>query len=214
MTLQLSHIGEPLVAAMLSMLCRRGKAQSIRCAVTGRHLLDDLDARELEFHADRAKLQVVHDGQRFDCDGAQKVDVLAAGADKAIAIELKLGVTRLSTSEFSARFSQPCTMSKHSRPKINGSMIAVLERSTPFEMSKIFARIEDRQWTVAEAWWLVVRKRVFDRWEGDWPVRTARIALFESLAEAYGDQSDFDDLVHSIVGTGFFSRWEIAPAHS
>ena len=185
------------------------------CAISGRSLADDVresNLREpLAFRADDTML-VIHNGDiAYACDGEQTVDVLCTGGEHAIAFEAKLGETRMGAREFKSRFCIGCEKSKHSDSRLRGSMVAVLERSLPFEGSRLVAHMDDSQWNVAKNWWLVVRQSVLDRWRNsnDIPVASARILVFDSLAAIYGSRQQFDQLVQRMVGADFAGRWGI-----
>lgn len=216
MPIQLSHIGEDLIAAMLDSLANRGVLSRVTCAISGRSLADDIRegglAEPIAFRADDAML-VIHVGDiAYACDGKQTVDVLCTGGEHAIAVEAKLGETRMGTAEFRKRFCLHCQKSKHSDSRLSGRMVAVLERSLPFEgLSRLVAQVDDAQWTLAEPWWLVVRQSVLDKWRksNDFPVTSARILVFDALAKLYGSRQEFDQLVQRVVGANFAGRWGI-----
>jgi hypothetical protein len=151
------------------------------------------------------------DDTEYACDGAQKVDVLCTGNGNAIAIESKLGETRMTPAAFRKRFCDCCAPSKHSSPRVNGSMVAVLERNLPFEDTTLVAKIDGTRWTVAKPWWLVVRQSVFNGWQdpAQLPIKSGRILLFDSLARIYGSRRQFDQMVQRVVGVDFAGRWEI-----
>lgn len=216
MPIELSHIGEDLIAEMLRSLAKRQELSRVVCAVSGRSLADDiLEAglgEVLGFRADDAFLAVHNGALAYSCDGEQKVDVLCTGGDRAIAFEAKLGETCMASSVFRKRFCVRCEKSNHSDSRLRGSMVAVLERSLPFDgESNLVARVEDAQWTLAQPWWLVVRQSVLDKWRraNDIPVASARILVFDSLAETYGSRRQFDELVQRVVGSDFAGRWRI-----
>lgn len=216
MPIEISHIGEDLIAEMLCSLAQRQELNRLVCAVSGRSLAEDIRdlglGKSLTFRAEDASL-VVHDGTlAYACDGEQKVDVLCTGGDRAIAFEAKLGETRMASTEFRKRFCTRCEKSKHSDSRLSGSMIAVLERSLPFDGAPtLVAEVEEVRWTVAQPWWLVVRQSIVNKWRkaDDIPVKSARILVFDSLAQAYGSRQQFDQMVHRVVGSDFAGRWRI-----
>jgi len=219
--IELSHIGEDLITEMLRSLAKRQELCRVVCAVSARSLGDDIRelglGESLDFRADAAFL-IVHKGDLgYACDGEQKVDVLCTGSGHAIAFEAKLGETRMGSSDFRKRFCVPCVESKHCDPRLSGSMVAVLERSLPFHGTpKLVAQAAGAQWTLARPWWLVVRRNVFDRWRktDDIPVASARILVFDSLAQTYGSRQQFDQLVQRVVGSDFAGRWRISLGES
>ena len=89
-------------------------------------------------------------------------------------------------------------------------MIAVLERSLPFEGTcGLVARIGLERWEVARQWWLVLRQPVLERWRaaGNFPVASARFLTFDSLVRLYGPEHEFDRLVRRVIGSDFHRRW-------
>lgn len=214
MPIALSHIGEDLIAEMLSSLAQRQQLNQVVCAVSQSSLADDIKnaglGQPLSFRAEDATLVVQADDSEYACDGEQKVDVLCAGGCNAIALEAKLGETRMASAEFRKRFCTCCVESKHSDKRLRGSMIAVLERSLPFTGTPtLTAKADGKQWNLAGAWWLVIRQSVFDKWQKaeDIPVKSARILVFDRLAEVYGSRQQFDQMVQRVVGSDFARRW-------
>jgi hypothetical protein len=217
MPIELSHLGEDLIAEILRSLAKRRDLGQVMCAVTGQSLEQDVRDFGLgdlvNFRADDALLTVHNCTRAYDCDGEQKVDVLCTGNGRAIAFEAKLGYTRLGSADFRKRFCTPCVVSAHSNLRVSGSMVSVLERSLPFDGGvELIAHVAAAQWTIARPWWLVLRQKVLDRWRSNngVPVTAARLLSFESLAEVYGSQREFDQLVRRVVGGDFFERWKIS----
>lgn len=216
MPIELSHIGEDLIAEMLRSLANRQELDRLVCAVSERSLADDIRevglGETLGFRADDTSLVVVNGTLSYACDGEQKVDVLCTGVERAIAFESKLGEKLMASPKFRERFCRPCEQSEHSDSRLSGSMIAVLERSLPFEgESMLVARVGDAQWTLAQPWWLVVRQGVIDKWNKakDIPVTSARILAFDALAQVYGTRHQFDQMVQRVVGSDFAARWKV-----
>src|SRR5438093_9186753 len=100
MSIKLSHVGEVLIAEMLTQSALRRQLNQFRCAVIGVSLADDIQNQGLDlparFIADEASLSLRCGGNTYSCDGAQTVVVLCAGQnDCVIALVAKLGVSRL-----------------------------------------------------------------------------------------------------------------------
>lgn len=217
MPIELSHIGEDLIAEMLRSIAARNQLSQVACARSGVTLDQDIQSANLQggytFTAEDASVVVMHAAGKCSCDGEQKVDVLCAGAGNAIAIEAKLGEARMSANEFKKRFCQDCEQSSHSDSRLRGSMIAVLERNLPFQGNvALIAERNQTQYTVAKNWWLVLRKAVLEKWQkaNDFPVsESARILTFDALAKAYGSRQQFDQMVQRVVGADFAGRWMI-----
>lgn len=215
MPIELTHIGEDLIAEMLNSLAQRQQLPRVACAISARSLADDIRdsglGEPIVFQADDAMLAVRNAACEYACDGEQTVDVLCGGAASAIAFESKLGETRMSSSEFRKRFCGQCKTS-HSESRLSGSMVAVLDRNLPFDgESDLIASVDDRQWTLVGPWWLVVRQSVVDKWRKakDIPVTSARILSFDALAQIYGSRQQFDQLVQRVVGSDFAGRWRV-----
>ncbi len=209
MTIALSHLGEPLIAEMLSSLSERSLLGQVRCAATGVTLAEDLGGERATFLPDQALLRLEAEGLAIACDGAQTVDILCIGQDRAVAMEAKLGDTRLSKVAFRNRFCGLCGVSGHRQPRLTGSMTAVLDGLLPFAASRI-AFTQDQAWELPEHWWLVVRERIWINWRQSSPVRFARILPFDRLAQLYGNQVDFDQLVQRVVGNEFSAHWDLS----
>jgi len=214
---ELTHIGEDLVAAMLDSLSQRQALGRVVCEVSGRTLAQDILESGLgstiSFFANDADLFVQTGERVYSCDGEQTVDVLCSGDKLAIAFEAKLGLERMGSAEFHRRFCIPCEPSKHADDRISGSMVAVLERSLPFGGScDLLAQIGNAQWQLTPGWWLVLRRPIVERWRktGNFPVEFARIISIEALVHLYGSRQLFDQLVQRVVGSDFAGRWGIA----
>ena len=144
--------------------------------------------------------------------------MLCAGTGQAIAFESKLGEKRMTPSEFRKRFCKPCTVSaKHRNSRLNGSMVAVLERNFDAklsfgETSALIAHVDKEEWTVASNWWLVIRESIAKKWlkSSNPPAKSARILIFDSLVRSYGNEMEFNELVQRVVGSDFASRWKIS----
>lgn len=215
MPIKLSHIGEDLIAEMLDSLAKRQELSRVTCVISGQSLTDDIRDGNLGdtigFRPDDATLTVQNGGLAYACDGEQTVDVLCTGGHRAIAFEAKLGETRMGSSVFRKRFCVRCEKS-HSDSRIRGSMIAVLERSLPFDGTlNLVANVKDAHWTLATPWWLVVRQNIVDKWQKakDIPVPSARILVFDTLVQTYGSRQQFDHLVQRVIGSDFAGRWGI-----
>lgn len=157
-SLKLHHIGESLVSAILQDLADKGKLRNIGEALASSGL-----SGPLKFTPDKAYLLLECDAEQYRCDGAQKADILCTGSgDKAVALELKLGFTRMSATAFEDRFLKPISRSGHADQRIKGSLAALLDRRIEGkpEDIKIQASIGIQRWEVAEPWWLVVRRSV------------------------------------------------------
>ena len=209
MTIKLTHLGEPLIAEILSSLTKRGELARVRCAKSGTRLVDDLKSAVPQFLPDEAVLRIESAGRTFYCDGAQTVDILCAGEGLAVAMEAKLGDTRMTLGAFRARFCGKCRISRHGTPKLNGSMVAVLDGYIPFTRGRTVAAAEAKTWPLSKIWWLVVRRSVYEKWDGKLPTRRARVLVFDDLVRLYGDRHEFDALVRRVIGGKFAANWSL-----
>jgi hypothetical protein len=217
--LQPFHIGEELIARMLTDIASRDLLGDVHCELTGRTLLLDfadcglLDGFEL--HTDSASLRIDTTEGDFECDGAQTVDILCTGERRALAIEAKLGDARLGPNDFRQRFCVPCEVSRHKDRRLRGNMIAVLERSFADECptsTGITCTANGSSWPLSVAWWLFLRRPVILQWKRfTWEgvlSNAARIGEFDRLVEIYG-RDRFDALVRDVVGQDFAQRWRL-----
>jgi hypothetical protein len=226
MSIKLTHIGEILIAEMLNAIAQNHQRLArLRCAITGRCLAEDINdfhlGETLDFRAEAAQVIVKDGDQEYACDGEQKVDVICTGfGSKAIAFEAKLGESRMAPAEFRKRFCVPCVKSTHSDARLSGSMIAVLQRDIEFGgLPTLVAKIDKQEFTLLRPWWLVLRQSVIEKWVKaknipvikveNKPDDSARVLSFESLAQIYGSEQEFDSLVKRLVGSDFADRWGI-----
>jgi hypothetical protein len=72
----------------------------------------------LKFSADEASVTVHTEDCEYACDGEQTVDILCRGGEQALAIEAKLGETRMKPAEFKASFCLPREISRHSDSRL------------------------------------------------------------------------------------------------
>jgi hypothetical protein len=211
--LKLHHIGEPLVAAMLQKIEAAGRLSNLVCPRTHVSVEDSISIGSLQrpfaFLPERASLSVSTESGRYICDGAQKVDVLCAGGERAIALELKLGEERLRANEFESRFMEDCATS-HGESRLKGKMVSVLERRFPWPgEATLRASAGTENWKVVKPWWLVVRKSVWDRWRKSNPpnLSNGRILVLEEVVRELGGETAFNGLVRDLVCDNFFSVW-------
>src|SRR5262249_4521734 len=163
--LELTHIGEPIVAEMLKSVTDRGLLHTLRCQVTQASLADDIGTVKPAFITDEARLEIKVGERVYSCDGAQTVDVLCAGAERGVAMEAKLGDTLMAFDAFEKRFCGPCQISRHSDNRLKGTIISLLERRLPFLDARLVATVGEHSWPLYGSWWLVVRAQVWKRWK-------------------------------------------------
>ena len=219
--LKLPHIGEQLLCALLTDLAKRATLGALSCVrhddCTVESITTSAGIGSLHSFVPNAKLRPAQiEGDTYLFDGAHEVDVLCVSSTgQALPLEAKLGVDRLSASEFSKRFLKPPEFSRHSSPRVTGSMVAILDRDPMSRLGaiRLYAAVDDAP-QLSPSWGLVVRAGTWKRWRnaGEPPLRaSAHVFVLETLVSAYGGPSDFDALVARIIGGGFFEAWELGP---
>ncbi len=112
-----------------------------------------------------------HHGYIFD--GASRVDVvLWIRPNLAVALELKLGATRLTKTRIEDEFLQDCRTS-HSDQRIAGNMMAILDRrfGNVASANGLSVELENDVVPLSRDWFVITRQSVLDRWVGaDRPV--------------------------------------------
>ena len=193
--IKLSHIGEPLLAEMIT------RSAAVR--------------ERLNLHPD---INAVPEVQLASCgcygfDGAHKVDValFSPNTTGCMAIEAKLGLDRLGGRTFASRFLEGCGLS-HNNTRIKGNMISILERRFPSVCcdKEILLRHMGVEFKLSEKWILIIRQQVLDRWRRTGHPQLSEactVVSFESLVSAYGGRSEFNNLVGSLVSMDYFSEW-------
>jgi hypothetical protein len=150
-------------------------------------------------------------GNVWALDGMHRVDVLATGtSDVGVAFEVKLGLDRLTPSEVWRRFQKKCSLSTHKTPRLNGSMVAILERRFPFDHERVTCGTSPAV-ELARDWWLIVRDKVWRR-SGQQlanQLTEGKIIIFEDLVDFLGGEKVFDSLVLELVGSGFYREWNL-----
>lgn len=210
-SLKLHHVGESIVSEMLQDLADKGNLGDLGEALASSGL-----SGPLKFTPDRAYLLLEWNAEQYTCDGAQKADILCVGSgDKAVALELKLGLTRMSATAFEDRFLKPISQSGHADKRVKGSLAALLDRRVEdkAEGIRIQAFIGSQRWEVAETWWLVVRRSVWQRWaETRMPnLRHGRILILDDLVQNFGGKEDFNSLVRELVCADYYDLWKFRP---
>jgi hypothetical protein len=208
------HIGELIVCAILKRAADRlggfypRKAdQSLGEALAAAGLTEPFS-----FHSEVPAVRVEDAcGNIWALDGMHRVDVLATGTSGiGVAFELKLGLDRLTPAEIKKRFQKKCSLSTHKTPRLNGSMIAVLERRFEFEHQRVTCGTSPAV-ELARDWWLIVRKEVWQRSgeQLDDQLTRGRVLILEDLVHFFGGEAVFDSLVLELVGSGFYRQWNL-----
>lgn len=223
--LRLEHLGEPLVAALLTRISASPGLSSVpilRPPAAGSTVpaarstlataLVGLSP-PLAFLPDAQLDPVSLDGKEHRLDGKSRVDlaILDAGG-AAVLVELKLGVSRLASAAFAKRFLCPCTKT-HSAQRLSGKMCAILDGRFPATSTPpaLAVRHDGSRFVARPGWGLVVRNATRAAWAArGWPPfeRCAFVATLEDLAAAAGGPAVFDALVAELVGTeSFAAAW-------
>lgn len=197
--IQLSHIGEGLLARMLS------DSVSVRNTLFGH-----LPSSKPTIFVPELRLNNCG-GLAFD--GVHKIDVAALCLATGICypIEAKLGFDRLGKNEFEKRFLIECETS-HKNTRVKGSMISILERKLPQACRghNLTVTWQDREFTVSPFWILIARAAVTSKWnESQAPELSSncKVSDFERLLEAYGSGSEFNSLVRNLIDFDYFNEW-------
>lgn len=199
--IQLSHIGETLLAQMLS------DSESVRNSLFGNFVSSSQPntfVPELRLNKCGA----------VDFDGVHKIDVAALCPETGICypIEVKMGFDRLGKNEFEKRFLGECGTS-HGNTRVKGSMISILEGKLPQPCKGQVLTVswQGRQFTVSPLWVLVARKSVTKKWKESKAPRLSsncRVIDFEHLVEVYGSAHEFNLLVGRLINVDFFTKWQ------
>ena len=147
-------------------------------------------------------------------DGAHKIDVAVPipSTKECIAIEMKLGETGLGKSTFENKFLKGCELSSHKATRVNGSMIAILERKLPtqFGPPPLTVSYNGAEHRLLTSWVLIIRQRVIDSWKrtGN-PALSANCVLlsFEEVATAFGNRGSFNCLVSELIEEDYYEAW-------
>lgn len=210
--LQLHHLGEALLASLIRGLAERdqlGVPCRLHSACSLSSVLDGAGIRSpCSCSANVPLAPIPFRGQMTRFDGVHCVDVLCHDNDgHSVALEAKLGLDRLAPGEFSKRFLKPVEPSSHSQPRFGGSMIAIL--SDPQLGSSL--RTTEPPTAVAQEWGLVIRRKVWKRWEVKQPALShAHVFVFEDIVRDFGDATVFDRLVAELVGARFHEAWRLS----
>ncbi len=213
--LSLHHVGEVVLSGLLDGLARRDHLHAVRCKAhpdcSLASVMTTAGIHPPYLFADNVPLAPDATGGRvLRFDGAHGVDVLCHDEQRGLAIEAKLGLDRLTCSAFTDRFLHGAMLSRHKSPQVTGSMIVILDERR-LDDAPLNLRTADPPVAVVRPWFLVLRARTWNSWATERPsLSNAHVAVFEEIAEVYGDATAFDALVLAQVGGGFHSAWEVS----
>jgi hypothetical protein len=195
--IQLEHLGEPLLKGILET------SEAVRELVLSRNLIDK--------EAVLCEIPLAYwNNQKFD--GAHRIDVaiLNTSAASCVALELKLGLSRMASGEFTRRFLSG-TSSSHKNTRVKGSMISILERlSMDSSSESTYAERRGERILVDSVWVLVIRRQVLEKWRTSTPPslsKKCQIVAFEEIVESYGDRNTFNKLVSNLVVGDYYREW-------
>lgn len=201
---QLTHIGEQVIAAMFN------QSEDVR-----RTLLSKVAEKDISLSFQAMPELPLENCGNYRFDGAHAIDiaVLFPESSKCLAIEAKLGVERLAANAFRERFLNQCGIS-HGGARITGSMVAILEGKLPPECTgePVFVKFDGRSYRLLNSWVLIVRQRILDGWNRNgWPDLTDRCIpiSFESIVASYGDSEKFNALVYKLIDGDYYQEWII-----
>lgn len=196
--IQLSHIGEHLIATMLN------ESLSARELVVGIGGLSDWEFIP-EIRLNRCGNLIF--------DGTHKVDISALNnsSKKCVAIEAKLGLDRLSKNEFNKRFIAECGMS-HNASRVTGSMISILDGLLPKNIANesISVTHDKKYYEIKDSWVLIAREAVIQNWERNGSPNLSnrcKIVSLERVINTYGGKQTFNSLVSRLLTTDFYRTW-------
>ncbi|MGB3726526.1 MAG: hypothetical protein WA981_12215 [Glaciecola sp.] len=198
--IQLTHIGEHLIAKMLST------SKEARSTL--------LNTNDTAFNLFEPEIRL-NPLAGLIFDGAHKIDVsvLNPSTGECIAIESKLGLDRMSKTEFEKRFLAKCETS-HDASRVKGTMISVLERQLPSKISgeKLTVTYKDLQYKVADKWILIVRRKIKNRWQlrGKPPLsQNCKVIVFEDIVDSLGGERAFNKLTNELISQNHYIEWSL-----
>ena len=135
-----------------------------------------------------------------------QIDVLAShGRQDAIAIEVKLGITKPGAAA-RIRFQKPCKQT-HGGTRFQGNILAVLQRLFVFPSSVDAVQVENgpNRVHLRRHWILICRKQLQDFWI-DLVDNSASVYVFEDLVKLVGP-AEFNSAVRSFLGHDWARDW-------
>lgn len=201
--IELTHIGEALLAEMFN------RSPAVKRLIADKTKIDRL-LTDGSFAVPEVPLSTCGD---FRFDGAHRIDVALAsrGDPDCLAIESKLGESRMGAKTFDSRFLKQCGTS-HGGTRITGSMVSILDGNLPNESAgkDIKAAYEDLEFRLRKRWVLVVRQSVLNSWLNSAIPRLSErcvIISFEEIAGMFGGGDQFNNLVKEIIEADYYQLW-------
>ena len=214
MAITLSYIGEEVIANMANQNPRRFiKALGLSDKMVDWNHVQSTTPFAYPHCKIESRRPIIFDGQH-------QVDVALWVRPKcAVALELKLGITRLSGNTFNERFVKTCGIG-HGGTRVTGSMIAILERRLgPFlGKSDLYVNLENETSVkLAPKWGLIVQQSVLDSWaKGVAPdlSENALVTSIQKLVNNYGRKREFNQLTQELLVFDYFDQWRLATGKS
>lgn len=216
--IQLHHIGEVVLAGLLHELADRN-ALDLPCVLHHDCRFSSVLAQAritapFKFTTNVPLASVIINQEELLFDGAHGIDVLSSGPDpRGLAMEAKLGLDRMAPGEFKRRFLAHASFTTHTRRRIKGSMLAILNyRAMQGGESLPLRTTAPSGIEIVPAWFLVIRQAVWTNWtrrKHEVPplARGAHVLIFEEIVKKHGDGRSFDALVQRLVGADFYESW-------
>jgi hypothetical protein len=197
-SLKLEHIGEDLVSSMLR------ESTDVQQYILGCNL-SEMSRVVVELPLGSWC------GRIFD--GAHRVDVAVVDKEICFPIELKLGLSRMRSKEFSKRFLASISTS-HGDRRIKGGMISILDRRWEGREDDVI-EIDTANFntSLSRAWALVIRKEIVKKWmDTEYPPLSSycKLVVLEDLIDVFGSPNEFNELVKDLVTGDYFNEWFVA----
>ncbi|MHA3772651.1 hypothetical protein ACXR0O_14030 [Verrucomicrobiota bacterium sgz303538] len=206
MPVELPYLGETVAKALIEA----GFSRFLEEACIP--MLPDEKLVAVHHNAPFAKFQ----DTRFD--GASTIDLLIQTSHRNIAVEVKLGKTRLKAARFKGDFLRDPERSRHKPPRWNGNVIGFLERRfASRDGEPLAASVQDRRLPLELQWVLVVRKEVADGWGST--IEEARrhlglsdnahVVAIETIVARFGTPVEFNEMVSGLLSFDYHSVWAL-----
>jgi len=223
---ELHHIGEPLLAAILTELSRQGRLSGVRVKRLAGDV--DCDTAEVKFDAEISFAEAfgtfLGDQPKFaaECslrhrelsfDPLSQIDLLMIGSRTAMPWEIKLGKTGLGRGDFLTKFCQGTGANKQHTKLVAGSMISILQDwvgNTGRLMDGGGLDADDSSPSglripLERRWGLIARRSVVKALAKSSPIRTKNKGKYGCLRAGVYVMT-FEDLVEAVSVERF---WEI-----
>ena len=216
MPILLTHLGEEVVARMANRKPMEFlKALGLDEGVDPEHV--KTTSEKGQFATAECPLAKLGD---YGFDGASRVDVaLWIKPNRAVALELKLGTTRLTKTRIDKELLADCQESGHKPPRISGSMMAILDRRfsqiseaarLESEENGLAVRIPEEQAvvTLGQQWYFVTLAEVRKKWKDAMPAWENAIPVtINDLVAETGGRSEFNAVVADVIPDDFYADW-------